>query len=210
VRPAEITRYIALVVSEELDIDIAKQWYRCVKERAPEGVMTTAEVTDNSGTSAAAMVKRQTDKSFYYVIPLARDLLDVEATRIIACFMNVQPDLEFDVEATVIRTGEKGTEPPKINVEQARYLELCNSLSKKQHEDWVRARTADGWRYGTEVSTAKKTHPLLRTWDQLPDRYRTVDLDSPQRILDLLGQHGYAVVSKEDLEAVFRLVRSIK
>jgi hypothetical protein len=210
VRPAEITRYIALVVEEELSEDLMKSWFRCVKERAPYSVMTTVEVSDNSGTSSAAMVKRGTDKGIFYIIPLTRDLLEAEATRIIAGFSAEHGDVDFDVEATVVRTGDNGTAPPKINVEQERYLELCTSLSKKQHEDWVKTRTDDGWRYGTQVSIAAKTHPLLRPWEDLPDRFRTIDMDQPQRLIDLLGQHGYTVVSKEDLESVFRLVRSIR
>jgi hypothetical protein len=209
VRPAEITRYIALVVSEELDQEVVKCWFRCVKSRAPHGVLSTVDVTDNRGVTTAAMVKRETDTGIYYAIPLARDLVEAEANRIIAAFTVEQADLDFDIEATVVRTGEHGAKPPKVNVDQERYLELCTSLSKKQHEDWVKERSAEGWRYGTEVSIAAKTHPLLRPWDQLPDRFRKIDMDQPQRMLDLLGQYGYAVVSKEDLEAVFRLVRAI-
>lgn len=207
-RPAEVTRYIALVVNEELSEDQTKCWFRCVKERAPIGVMTSVEVTNNDGTTSAAMIKRETENGVYYAIPLLRDLMEIEAGRIIAAFVTQNPDLDFDVEATIVRTGDKGATPPKVNVDQERYLELCTSLSRKQHDDWVKARTADGWRYGQKVSIVDKTHPLLRPWNDLPDRFRTIDFDQPQRLLDLLAQHGYAVVPKEDLEAVLRLVRT--
>ncbi len=206
-RPPEITRYIALIVKEDPDIELAKSWYQCVKSRAPHGVIDTVEASDDQGSKQAAMVKRKEDDTYFLMIPLTRDLLEDEASRIIATFTADHPDTDFDIEATVVKTGENGAPPPSINIDQERYIELCTSLSKKQHEDWVRSRTAEGWRYGPQLNMIEKTHPLLRTWDQLPDRYQTIDLEQPQRLIDLLTQHGYAVVSKDDLNELFKHTR---
>ena len=203
-RPAEITRYISLITEQDCE-EIGTRWYQCVRSRAPQGLLATVEVSDNTGKRAAAMVKRVGQQTSY-VIPLARDLMEEEANRIIAAFSATEEG-DFDIEATVVRTGENGTSVPKINVAQERYMEVCSSLARKQHEDWVKTRAQEGWRYGPEVSIADKTHPLLRPWDQLPDRYRVVDFEQPKRFVDLLTQHGYAVISRDDLDALFRQVR---
>lgn len=197
----EITRYVALLLDAEAKEDMTKEWYSCVKNRAPYGVTCSVEASDDNGMNHAMLIKRVSDNAQMYIVPLTRDLLEDEVEKIVSFFSAEHPDLDFDIEATVVRSGGK-TELPTINVDQERYLELCTELSKKQHEDWVSARTKDGWRYGQKLNMLEKTHPLLRAWDQLPDKYKTVDFDQPQRLIDLLTQHGYAIVEKDALEVL--------
>lgn len=202
----EIFKYIALVVEEELDHDMLKKWYKCVKSNAPRGTMISVEVSGNRD-SAVSLIKRTIDKDIYYTIPLSRDLLEVEASRIVAVFSNEFDD-DFDIEATISNIGN-ATDVPVINIDREKYVDLCTSLSKKQHNDWVKTRTEDGWRYGQDVSIADKTHPLLRAWDELPDQFKQVDFAHPQKLIDLLDDHGYAVVSKPELDATLKIVRKL-
>lgn len=44
-----------------------------------------------------------------------------------------------------------------------------------QHDAWVRARTADGWRYGDAKDQEAKTHPCMVPFDQLPPEQRAKD-----------------------------------
>ncbi|RYD68677.1 MAG: hypothetical protein EOP83_00225, partial [Verrucomicrobiaceae bacterium] len=91
--------------------------------------------------------------------------------------------------------------------DQDRYVSLCTAWAKRQHDQWVKDREANGWRYGTTLSMSEKTNPLLRPWDQLPEKYRKPDLDEPQALLDLLNDQGYAVVTKGELQAMLNLMR---
>lgn len=208
--PIQIARYVSLVVEEPLDTDNLKGWYRCATGKAPYGVVTTLPSIDDKGQPQnVKMVHRETDKGHYYMIPVTRDLTEKEVERIVSAYGDLVSEMDFDIEATVIDARPFAKQEPSVTVDQQKYANVASSWAKKQHEEWLKKRTEDGWRYGQVISLANKTHPLLRPWDELPERYRHVDLDQPQKLLDLLGEHGYVVVSKEDLEAVMRLFRQL-
>lgn len=46
---------------------------------------------------------------------------------------------------------------------------------KAQHDQWLRQKEADGWRYGPVKDAGAKTHPLMVEWDKLPDVERRKD-----------------------------------
>jgi hypothetical protein len=80
---------------------------------------------------------------------------------------------------------------------QQELLTLATEIAKQRHLAWMRERQDAGWRYGTKVSANDKTHPLLRPWDQLPERYRKPDLAAPQKVFDLLRDLGMAVMDRD-------------
>jgi hypothetical protein len=73
-------------------------------------------------------------------------------------------------------------------------------MAKSRHEQWMRDKLEGGWRYGVKFNTNEKTHPLLRPWEQLPDKFRQPDLDSPQALLDLMQAKGFAIIAKDELD----------
>lgn len=44
-----------------------------------------------------------------------------------------------------------------------------------QHDQWAKHKLADGWRFGRTKSGAKKTHPLLVPYADLPEVERRKD-----------------------------------
>ena len=40
------------------------------------------------------------------------------------------------------------------------------------HEAWRKQQEADGWKFGAERDEAKKTHPFVCPYDELPDSVR--------------------------------------
>jgi hypothetical protein len=208
--PTRMERYVSLVVSDALDKDQYQGWYRCVAKYAPYGVVSTFQSidTDNEPRSVL-MVHRETKDSHYYMVPITRDLTDKEASRIVDAWAEQCEHMDFDIEATVIPSSGMSKPSGEIEIDDEKYAELAVSWAKRKHEEWLRERTKDGWRYGLYVDLELKTHPLLRPWDELPERYRNVDLDQPQKLIDLMGEHGYTVVSKKDLESVQRMLRGL-
>ena len=67
-------------------------------------------------------------------------------------------------------------------------------------------RTDAGWRFGTAFDAKAKTHPLIRPWDQLPQRYQQPNIELPQILLRLLHDQGYAVLPRDELD---RLLHSV-
>ena len=53
---------------------------------------------------------------------------------------------------------------------------LTNDATPEEtHENWLKEKLAAGWVYGKEKDPAKKTHPCIMRYDQLPKRQQTKD-----------------------------------
>ena len=208
--PIQVARYVSLVTEEELEKDVIKQWFKCVTDKSPYGVVSVLTNQDNDNKpQIVSLVHRETKEAHYYMVPITRDLMEYEAERIVDAWKAICTDMDFDIEVTCMPAKPIERIEPTITVEQQKYADLATNWAKRQHEEWMDERVKEGWRYGQSVSLEERTHPLLRPWEELPDRYRKVDVDQPQKLLDLLGEHGYAVVSKSDLEAIQKLLRSL-
>lgn len=208
--PTRLSRYVSLVVEEALDKEQYQCWFKCVNDYAPYGVVTTIQSVDNKNEPRTVlMVHRETNEAHYYMVPISRDLTEDEAERIVNTWAKKCEHTDFDIEITVIPSQPLQRSDGKISVDAEKYAALATSWAKRKHEEWLDERTKDGWRYGLYVDIEQKTHPLLRPWDELPDRYRKVDLDQPQKLIDLMGEHGYTVVQKQDLEAIQRIMRQL-
>src|SRR5262245_35297741 len=53
--------------------------------------------------------------------------------------------------------------------------ELTERLAKHNHDVWARQRIADGWRYGPKRNDARKQHPGLVPYEQLPESEKAYD-----------------------------------
>lgn len=189
-----IEHYIALVVSDELDSSIVKKWFACVREDAPAGTVCTTLV---DGT-AVSLIKSKDKDGCRYAVPLTRDLTDSEVQKILESFTVDYPK-EFDIEATSMMK-DKPTFTTEIEVDHAPLIALCTSWAKGSHDSWLKDKVADGWRYGPTASKINKTHPLIRSWEELPDEYRKVDYEKPQKLLNMLLKSGYVMVRKDELD----------
>jgi hypothetical protein len=206
--PLSIPRYIALVSREAADRTLVKAWFSCVRQHAPTGLLLAIPTTDDKGMpQTVCLVHRETKTKHCYMVPLTRDLEDDEAARIVNAFSALAPEGEFDVETSASHLS--GPEKPEasVNFNEDKYLDLCMAWAKRQHEKWLKDRTEQGWRYGTELSMSAKTNPLLRPFEQLPDQYRVPNFEEPQALLDLLNDQGYAVITKQELESMLTLMR---
>lgn len=64
-----------------------------------------------------------------------------------------------------------------------------------EHENWMRFKLADGWKYGPAKDEAAKTHPDLLPWNQLPEVEQRKDIQSivayetAKKIEALLKEH---------------------
>jgi class 3 adenylate cyclase len=68
-------------------------------------------------------------------------------------------------------------------------LELPELLARNTHDNWCGQRLKDGWRYSPERSDARKEHPCLVPYDDLPESekhdYRQTALETLKAILSL-------------------------
>lgn len=53
--------------------------------------------------------------------------------------------------------------------------ELTEKLARNAHEVWAQQRMADGWRWGEVRDDARKLHPCLVPYEELPESEKIYD-----------------------------------
>ena len=203
----QIPCFVSLNVEREFTREAVCEWMALLDEHLPPGVRTTVRVDGRDGGSAYVPMLCKASKSMYrYMVPLTRHLIEDEARPIAEAASAAFP-FDFDIVVSKCEI-EAGLAKDNIKIEDERYKAICQAFAKRQHEQWVKDRLSTGWRYSTTLSVADKTSPMLRSWDDLPESLRQVDYKQPQAMVDLLNDQGYAVISKDELAAIYKLVRN--
>lgn len=71
--------------------------------------------------------------------------------------------------------------------------ELTELLAKNAHENWARRRIAEGWRHGPRRDDAKKQHPSLVPYEQLPDSEKEYDRTTAMETVKTILALGYRI-----------------
>lgn len=187
---------ITLIIAEkDANKELATMWYNSLRASLPSGVLGSTQV----GDKCALMTTRKQEGKCYFVAPLVRELTANEVEQAIRS-LDEKIEIDFKVEAQQSRVANN----PEIEVELPKgpLNELCSNWAKRQHDTWMKEKTEQGWRYGTDVSKEEKTHPLLRPWADLPEEYRKVDTTQVEEMLKLLNDSGYILIRKAELAAL--------
>lgn len=72
-------------------------------------------------------------------------------------------------------------------------LRLSEELAKNTHEVWSVGRIRDGWTYGETRDDAKKHHPCLIPYEELPESEKEYDRNTALETLKLIVKLGYRI-----------------
>jgi hypothetical protein len=73
--------------------------------------------------------------------------------------------------------------------------DVLDALAREEHERWMSALVADGWRPTPGVKDpVERVHPLLVPWEELPESEQEKDRDSFRAIPRMLARVGYRLV----------------
>jgi ryanodine receptor 2 len=72
-------------------------------------------------------------------------------------------------------------------------LDLTELLARNAHDIWARQRLADGWRYGPRRDDARKEHPSLVPYEELPESEKEYDRSTALETLKAMIARGYRV-----------------
>ena len=81
------------------------------------------------------------------------------------------------------------TLPPDI-------LELTERLAENAHDVWARQRLSQGWTYGPQRDDAKKKHPCLIPYKDLPESEKVYDRDTAMETLKAILALGYKIAKE--------------
>lgn len=71
--------------------------------------------------------------------------------------------------------------------------QLLESIARNVHEVWAQARRAEGWTYGTKLSDARKKHPCMVPYDELPEQEKQYDRDTATVTLKFIMKMGFKI-----------------
>ena len=71
---------------------------------------------------------------------------------------------------------------------------LTELLARNTHENWALQRIRDGWRHGPTRDDAKKEHPCLVPYEQLPESEKEYDRRTTMETVKAILALGYRVV----------------
>jgi hypothetical protein len=71
--------------------------------------------------------------------------------------------------------------------------ELTELLAKNAHDLWAQQRMANGWRLGPRRDDAKKEHPCLVPYEELPESEKQYDRSAAMETLKAIIALGYRI-----------------
>lgn len=72
-------------------------------------------------------------------------------------------------------------------------LDLTEVIAKNVHEVWAESRIKEGWTYGEEKDSIKKTTPCLVPYEELPEIEKQYDRDTAFETIKLIIKLGYKI-----------------
>ena len=75
----------------------------------------------------------------------------------------------------------------------AEIRELTEKLAENAHEIWASRRMAEGWRWGPRRDDAKKEHPCLVPYAELPESEKDYDRSAAIETLKVILVLGYRI-----------------
>lgn len=73
---------------------------------------------------------------------------------------------------------------------------LIEVLARNVHEVWAESRIKEGWTLGSERNDAKKKHPCLVDYDELPEIEKDYDRNTAMNTLKLIVKNGYKITKE--------------
>jgi ryanodine receptor 2 len=72
-------------------------------------------------------------------------------------------------------------------------LQLTERLAESMHDIWAQQRLCEGWRHGPQRNDARKEHPCLVPFEQLPEAEKEYDRMTAMQILKAVVALDYRI-----------------
>ena len=198
----EFQKHIRLVLDDELKTPWPTMFWKTVEKVGPDDILHPIQTYDEIGKSITVFLRHYQDYNgdHIYEVPLNRNLTEEEAEKIVFVWEQLYDEEmgDFIIETSTPYTGGQQRKSELFSRDQ--FEELAERIAKENHNNWMKRRVDNGWRYGLRFNKKDKTHPMIQPWEQLPEEYRNVDRNFPSFFTDLLGEYGFGVYVKESEE----------
>ena len=112
------------------------------------------------------------------------------------------------IESIILRLREEKKDKPNIKCDK-KYIPtpidtsdiklpeemnpLLEAMAKNVHETWAKERMNHGWTYGEKRDDAKKQHPCLIAYEDLPEEEKMYDRNTSVKTLKLIMKLGFKI-----------------
>lgn len=179
--------HVQLKTAEPLTSEQAMQWYECVREYGPDGVVYSYTYNEQDIAMEYGICST-CELPHAYVVPLTRDLTTSEAEFVVRAWEYLY-DADFDVEISNQYQVGMDIENDDLDIESDLREQAQKDLAKWHHNRWVESKISEGWRAGAYFNSREKTHPALHNWDNLPESHRRSPEFSNTEILEWLNKN---------------------
>jgi hypothetical protein len=155
------------------------KWYYTVDMLGPENIFA-----GDDDTCSLMLAMQGTE--YLYILPLVRHLTSEEAERIVEGYMRVT-EHDFEIETSNVYRANADFGHPfeyDIQMDEGSREVLHLDLARHAHNRWIQEKQQAGWRYGLDLNLTERTHPAMRPWDDLPERYRRMPKISDKELMD--------------------------
>ena len=176
--------YILQRTEQPLNALEARKWYQTVEMLAPDGILVGDDDTD-------LLMLGMQEADYLYILPLTRHLESDEAERIVEGYMRVT-EHDFDIETSNVYRADADFGHPfeyDIRMDEGAREIIHQDLARHHHNIWITEQQNKGWRYGLNLDLTERTHPAMRSWDELPDGYRRVRAVEDKELLDYYAKN---------------------
>lgn len=169
---------ISLVVTNELSDSDLKNWMHVVMISVPDGTLSSTELENRQ----LQFYRRKIESFNYYIAVLSRDLSEKEATTVAENFNTAYPSGDFEIKWS--QPLKQDTRIPKITDDILKAIIL--EAAKLNHNESVKNKIKNGWRFGIQHNSFDKTSPLCQDWDQLPESYKKHEFQRMASLMNIL------------------------
>lgn len=96
---------------------------------------------------------------------------------------------------------KKNYNPHPIDTSDIHLLEelnpLLEAMAKNVHEIWAQERIKQGWTFGEKRDDAKKRHPCLVPYEDLPEEEKVYDRNTAVETLKFIIKLGFSICPKQ-------------
>jgi len=180
--------HIMLRTQEPLTVENALLWYKMVKEFAPNNTLYSYEL-NGCRIGMEYGLSQEEELPHSYIIPLTRDISADEAWFIVDAWQYKYPedcDIELSNQFTANGFGEFEN---TISIDEEIKAQVVGDIQKWEHNRWVDNKINEGWRCGSYFNSREKTHPALKSWDNLPQSHRRAREITDSEIMEYLSKN---------------------
>jgi len=179
--------YISIKFNNDIDTNLAKEWFSTVEAEGPRGIIGNAEIFgDNKQT-------RFYSKNNKYIVVLTRNLSADEAAKI-AKKWNLVFNTNDDFEIDWSQDPQLDTKTQNVKEDTLRAIAL--ESAKRLHNKLINNKITEGWRYGQKYSKINKVNPLLTPWENLSEKYKIVEYNRFLKLLEVLDEMDLTITKK--------------